>query len=266
MELNIPSYKELFEVTQRRLIRLKKRSIKKNGTFNDCDQLMFLLVGNMNLRFNSMCLLIENNNLDGIFALQRTIFELQLAFETYMNSEDKAKFVEFYSKKKNYETAIKWDKLIVASNNSQASLFTKEDGNMIGNWKSSITQSLKQSTKNRITNTWYELAANESTKDLSYKFMSEVDYFTSYDEPSNWIHPQRLEENMDTNFGQRLDDHNINLLLGMLTSDVKWLVNDINRIREYLKIEKSVKLDEYFGKMILFSDQLRSIYNERLNE
>jgi hypothetical protein len=64
MELTIPSYKELFNLTKRRLFRLKQRAIKKSGTLDDCDQLMFLLVGNINLRFNTMCLLIENNNLD----------------------------------------------------------------------------------------------------------------------------------------------------------------------------------------------------------
>ncbi|MDO7880211.1 MAG: DUF5677 domain-containing protein [Enterococcus mundtii] len=266
MELTIPSYKELFKLTNRRLLRLKQRAIKKSGTLDDCDQLMFLIVGNINLRLNTICLLIENNNLDGVFALQRTIFELQLAFKAYMNSEDKNKFVELYSKKQNFETVIKWDKLIVASNSSEASIFTEEDGNTIGDWKSTITQSLKQSTKGRITSTWYELAANKSTKDLSYEFMSEIDYFTSYDEPSNWVHPQRLEQNMDIDFNQRLEKHNIYLLLRMLTSDVAWLVDDINRIREHLKIERSAKLKEYFEKMILFNDQLKSIYSEMLDE
>lgn len=47
--------------------------------------------------------------------------------------------------------------------------------------------------KGRIISTWYELAANKSTKDLSYEFISEIDYFTSYDESSNCIHLQRLE-------------------------------------------------------------------------
>ena len=61
---------------------------------------MFQIVGNINLRFNSMCLLIENNNWDGLFAFQRTLFELQLAFEVYMNSEDKNKLVELYKKRK----------------------------------------------------------------------------------------------------------------------------------------------------------------------
>ena len=68
MELTIPSYKELFEVTQDRLRRLRQKAIKQSGTLDACDEFMFQIVGNINLRFNSMCLLIENNNWDGLFA------------------------------------------------------------------------------------------------------------------------------------------------------------------------------------------------------
>ncbi|MGH1943709.1 hypothetical protein ABE854_11785 [Enterococcus faecium] len=89
MDSMIPSYKPLFELTKRRLYRLKQRAINKSGKFDEQDQLMFLIIGNINLRFNTICLLIENNNYDGVFALQRTIFELQLALEAYMSSEDK---------------------------------------------------------------------------------------------------------------------------------------------------------------------------------
>ncbi|WP_438845048.1 MULTISPECIES: DUF5677 domain-containing protein [unclassified Enterococcus] len=227
---------------------------------------MFLIVGNINLRFNTICLLIENNNLDGIFALQRTIFELQIAFEAYTNSEDKNKFVEQYSKKEKFETSYKWKRLIDVNNSSETPLFAEEVGIMIENWHSYIAQNLKKSTKRRLTSTWYELAANKSTRDLSYEFMSELDYFTSYDEPSNWVHPQRLEQNMDIDFNQRLEKHNTSLLLTILTRDVGWLIDDINRIRKYLKIEGNVKFKEYFEKMILFNNQLQSIHSKMLDE
>ncbi|OQO71048.1 hypothetical protein BH747_03335 [Enterococcus villorum] len=78
MDLMIPEYKPLFELTKRRLRDLKKIANKKFGELDDQDKFMFLIVGNINLRFNTICLLSENNIYDGIFALQRTIFELLL--------------------------------------------------------------------------------------------------------------------------------------------------------------------------------------------
>lgn len=183
-----------------------------------------------------------------------------------MNSEDKSKFVEQYSKKEKFETSYKWKRLIDVNNSSETPLFAEEVGIMIENWHSYIAQNLKKSTKRRLTSTWYELAANKSTRDLSYEFMSELDYFTSYDEPSNWVHPQRLEQNMDIDFNQRLEKHNTSLLLTILTRDVGWLIDDINRIRKYLKIEGNAKFKEYFEKMILFNNQLQSIHSKMLDE
>ncbi len=266
MELTIPSYKELFEVTQDRLRRLRQKAIKQSGTLDACDEFMFQIVGNINLRFNSMCLLIENNNWDGLFAFQRTLFELQLAFEVYMNSEDKNKLVELYKKKGNFEIAFKWNKYISAIDINEVPKFPKEYGKWVSDWQSNTTQALKQSTKNRTTDTWYEQATNRSTKDLSYEYLSELDYYISYDEPSNWIHPQSLEENLDMNFNQRLEEKNLCMLSIMVKRDLQWLMNNIYRIQKYLKIEKSVKIAEYFNKICLFNDQMQSFLNEMLNE
>jgi hypothetical protein len=49
MDSMIPSYKPLFELTKRRLYRLKKRAINKSRKFDEQDQLMFLIIGNINL-------------------------------------------------------------------------------------------------------------------------------------------------------------------------------------------------------------------------
>jgi hypothetical protein len=117
-----------------------------------------------------------------------------------MDSEDKNKFIELYLKKKNFENAIKWDRVIIESNKKKIGIFTEEDQNISSNWKSVVTKDLQQSINQRPWQTWYELATNKKTKNLSYEYLSEIDYFTSYDEPSNWVHPQRLEENMDQNF------------------------------------------------------------------
>lgn len=266
MDSMIPSYKPLFELTKRRLYRLKQRAINKSGKFDEQDQLMFLIIGNINLRFNTICLLIENNNYDGVFALQRTIFELQLALEAYMSSEDKGKFVELYYKKKNFETAVKWERFADESRKKQSGVFTEEEHNLTLDWKSAITADLKQSINQKPWLTWYELATNKNTKDLSYEYLSEIDYFTSYDEPSNWVHPQRLDDNMDTNFNQTLSKDYVYILLGILICDIKWLTNDINKVREYLKIEKSTKLKEYFDKMGAYSKQISDIYLKKQKE
>ncbi|MGM0122525.1 DUF5677 domain-containing protein [Enterococcus sp. AZ152] len=264
MDLMIPEYKSLFELTKRRLRGLKKIANKEFGELDDQDKFMFLIVGNINLRFNTICLLIENNNYDGIFALQRTIFELHLAFKSYMDSEDKNKFIELYLKKKNFETAIKWGRVITESNKKKSGIFTEEDQNITSDWKSAITEDLQQSINQSPWQTWYELATNKKIQNLSYEYLSEIDYFTSYDEPSNWVHPQRLEENMDQNFNQTLNKNYVNYLLGILLSDIKWLTDDINEIREYLKISKSNNLKTYFDKMVAYSEEIRSIYSKMI--
>ncbi|EMF0421409.1 hypothetical protein IL099_002331 [Enterococcus hirae] len=266
MDLMIPEYKPLFELTKRRLRSLKKIANKKSGELDDQDKFMFLIVGNINLRFNTICLLIENNNYDGIFALQRTIFELQLAFKTYMDSEDKNKFIELYLKKKNFETAIKWDRVITESNKKKAGIFTEEDQNITSNWKSAITEDLQNSINQSHWQTWYELATNKKIQKLSYEYLSEIDYFTSYDEVSNWVHPQRLEENMVESFNQKLNKNYVNFLLGILFSDIKWLIDDINEIREYLKISKSSNLKTYFNKMVSYSEEIKTIYSEIIDK
>ncbi|HCU82311.1 MAG TPA: hypothetical protein DGQ36_05585, partial [Enterococcus sp.] len=126
MDYSFPSYQNLFEVTKRRLNRLKGHASRSTGKLNDQDAFMFMIICNINLRFNTICLLLESNNYDGIFALQRTIFELQLAFEAYMQSDDKEEFLKFYFQKSNFETVNKWQKLIQRSNEDQADIFTLE--------------------------------------------------------------------------------------------------------------------------------------------
>lgn len=94
MDVQFPDYSHLFEVTQRRLKDLQKKVLKRNGNSIEQDKFMFLIIGNLNLRFNTINLLIYNKNYDGVFALQRTLFELQLSFEAYMESSEKDKFTE----------------------------------------------------------------------------------------------------------------------------------------------------------------------------
>lgn len=259
MECNFPSYQDLFEVTKRRLNGLKGHASKSTGKLNDQDAFMFMIIGNINLRFNTICLLLKSNNYDGIFALQRTIFELQLAFEAYMQSDNKEEFLKFYYQKSNFETVNKWQKLIQRSNKDQADIFTQEDQQKIKEWKSTIIEELDVSNDRDRMKLWYELATKKSVKDLSYEFMSAVDYFISYDEPSNWVHPQRLEENMNSDFDSILNLNYMILLIGMLRTDIKWIVEDITKIAKHVGLAQSNLLYKHLKKLELFDEKLLEI-------
>lgn len=262
MGYNFPSYQNLFEVTKRRLNRLKIIASKKTGELNDQDKFMFLIIGNINLRFNTICLLLKTNNYDGVFALQRTIFELQLAFEAYMQSDDKDEFLKFYFKKSNFETVIKWHRLIEKSNEEQTDMFTQEDQQKIEEWKRTITEDLDISNRRERSKVWYELATAKSVKELSYEFLSAIEYFISYDEPSNWIHPQRLEENMNTDFDNILSSNYMNILIIMLREDIKWIVEDITKVAEHVGVTKSKSLYEHLKNLEIFDEKLIEIASD----
>lgn len=259
MDYSFPSYQNLFEVTKRRLNRLKGHASRSTGKLNDQDAFMFMIIGNINLRFNTICLLLESNNYDGIFALQRTIFELQLAFEAYMQSDDKEEFLKFYFQKSNFETVNKWQKLIQRSNEDQADIFTLEDQQEIEEWKSTIIEDLDVSNKRDRLKIWYELATKKSVKDLSYELMSADDYFICYDEPSNWVHPQRLEENIDIDFNNTLNLDYMIMLVGMLRRDIRWIIEDITKVAEHVGLAQSNLLYNHLENLVLFDKKLVEI-------
>lgn len=259
MESLFPSYSFLFELTKRRLRGLKKIASKNTGKINDQDAFLFMLIGNINLRLNTICFLMENNISDGVYALQRTIYELQLAFEAYSKSYDKDKFLHLYFRKKDYETTNKWEKLVNSTSDENSELFSEIDKEIISVMKDQSLIALKESTKDRPLKVWYELASEKSTKQLSNEYLSDLEYFASYDEPSNWVHPQRLEENMSNNFNQYIDDNYFRLLIGVLRWDVKWLAKDIVYITNHLKISQSQQLFEYGKKLSEYDGKLRNI-------
>lgn len=261
MKDEFPSYEKLFEETKRRLIRLKKIASSKTGELEDQDAFIFMIIGNINLRFNTICSLIEKHNFDGIFALQRTFFEMQLAFELYMKSENKDKYIELYWKKNNYETVLKWSKLIQQSNEDGDHIFNSDDMNQTKEWKRIIHDELKQTINKGHTKTWYELAAGKSVRELSYDCFSAIEYFDSYDEASNWVHPQRLHLNMDDNFKQTLNGPYLILLLRIIKSDIRWLGNDMDKLCKHLRIDKSKKLTEYFNMLINFDREVTEFAN-----
>ncbi|MGQ4224509.1 DUF5677 domain-containing protein [Enterococcus mundtii] len=259
MEYKFPSYQDLFEVTKRRLNGLKGHASKGTGKLNDQDAFMFMIIGNINLRFNTICLLLESNNYDGIFALQRTIFELQLSFEAYMQSDNKEEFLKFYSQKSNFETVNKWQKLIQRSNEDQADIFTQEDQQKIEEWKSTIIEELDVAKDRDRMKLWYELATKKSVKYLSYEFMSAEDYFICYDEPSNWVHPQRLEENIDIDFNNTLNLDYMIMLVGMLRRDIRWIIEDMTKIAKHVGLAQSDLLYKHLENLVLFDKKLLEI-------
>lgn len=210
-----PSYKDLFDLTKRRLQDLKKIATNKNGTISAQENFLFLIVGNINLRFNTICLLLENNNFDGVFPLQRTIFELQLVFKSYIDSDHKDKFIELYNKKRDFESIIKWDRLLTANLKKETNIFGKR-------------------------------SRNSGRND---EYLDELEYFINYDESSNWVHPQRLEYNIDDNFSTKIDENYFLFLLKMLRSDIKWISEDLVYIVKYLKIVRSPRLYKYGEKI-----------------
>ncbi|MED0982959.1 hypothetical protein P4T48_26540 [Bacillus paramycoides] len=66
----------------------------------------------INLRINTIFHLLENDITDGVIPLQRTLFELQVAFNAFTSAEDKVKkrYVKFFNKKNNFETTNKLKK------------------------------------------------------------------------------------------------------------------------------------------------------------
>lgn len=264
MDKEFPSYKELFELTQRRLKRLKKIKEKKTGELKDTDAFLFLLIGNINLRLNTIFLLLENGITDGFFALQRTVFELQLAFDVYYRATDKEKFIQLYLNKKGFESAIKWDKLITKD---EINLFTENDRNLVSNFKKNFEKSVKENSNKSVFKLWYELASDKTVKELSDDLYSNIEYFSNYDEPSNWVHPQRLEENLDPiNFNQHISKEYFSILIGSLMWDIKYLTEDISALAKKFNLAKSPSLFKYGEKLGDFSERLRQlgVHNQHL--
>lgn len=257
MDKEFPSYKELFELTKRRLNGLRKIKEKKTGELKDTDAFLFLLIGNINLRLNTIFFLLENGITDGVFPLQRTVFELQLAFDVYSKSTDREKFIQLYFNKKGFENAVKWDKVI---SRDEINLFTGEDRDTVYNFKRNFEKAVKDNSKKSVFKLWYELASDKTVKELSDDLYSNIDYFSNYDEPSNWVHPQRLEENLDAiNFNQRLPKEYLNFLLGSLMWNIKYLTEDISVLAKEFNLTKSPPLFKYGEKMERFSEHLRQL-------
>lgn len=258
LEANVfPSYTPIFEMTIRRLKSLRDIGEKDTGKLSDEDTFLFLIAGNINLRLNTIFFLLENGITDGVLPLLRTLFELQLAFHAYSTAENKEKYIEFYFHKKNFESSNKWDKML---KNEKTDLFTDDEQETVASFAKEFKKTITDNSKVPIFKLWYEHASEKTAKELSDEFFSSVDYFSNYDEPSNWVHPQRLEKNLDSsNFDQQIPYEFFELLIKYLIWNVDLLGKDMSFMAKHFKISKSPRLVNYGQKIVEFSEELQKI-------
>ena len=91
MQRNIFDYTKLSELTKRRIRRFS--TTKKEEA---PDSLLLILLSNMNERLNTMFYLMNNNIYDGVYPLQRTFFEMFIAYQSMLNSDEKEKFIQWF--------------------------------------------------------------------------------------------------------------------------------------------------------------------------
>ncbi|MGC4604819.1 DUF5677 domain-containing protein [Enterococcus faecium] len=259
MSNNFPSYSGLFKSTKRRLLKLEKIAQKRNAKLSDEDSFLFLIVGNINLRINTMFHLMESGIIDGVYPLQRTLFEMQLAFEAYSLADDKQRFLKLYFDKKNLESFRKVEKLIKADSLYSQIRFNDEEKLLASKYMEEATEAVKSIAGPKVNKTWYELASNKSVYELSKEYNSELEYFLCYDEPSNWVHPQRLDQSMGTNFDFYIQPAYFTFIIGSLRYSIKYLVDDIAFIAEKIEIVESDPLYKYGEAMGKFDLKLQKL-------
>ncbi len=264
MERNIFDYTKLSELTKRRIRRFS--TTKKEDA---PDSLLLILLGNMNERLNTMFYLMNNNIYDGVYPLQRTFFEMFIAYQSMLNSDEKEKFILFYVVKERYETSFKWSKLISADNSFS---------NLLESWEKDIVERERDDQKNNLKNIkqqskmnnsklWFELASGKSFKDLSDEFSINEDYYFCYDEPSNWVHSQRVDKNIDEfSFNGKISsEYNLYIYIGLLRS-VYMMYNSVCDFAEYKGVIRSGLLSKYYDKFSVFENQLLSFIKPQFSD
>ncbi|ONG91619.1 hypothetical protein BKK40_08790 [Bacillus cereus] len=266
MNDNFPNYTKIFEATQRRLKGIKK-ICSRNKEIDEVDELMFYLVGNINLRINTIFHLLENNITDGVLPLQRTLFELQIAFDSLKsaNDEDKKIYVKFFYKKNNFETANKLNRFFQSSNIEIKNIATSEEIELLSQLKNIAIEEIKsEHSKGKIAvfKQWYEIASGKSLTDLCVEFQ-EIAYYQCYDEPSNWVHPQRIIDNMDIEtFSQQMPIPFYRLMISNIYWSIDKLSNNIAFLAQYYNIVESNPLYEYGEKLVELGKQLKLLVEE----
>lgn len=266
MNNDFPDYTKIFEATQRRLKSIKK-ICSRNKEISEVDKLLFYLVGNINIRINTIFHLLKNNITDGVLPLQRTLFELQIAFDalTSAKDEDKEIYVKLFNKKNNFETTNKLNRFFQNTNSEIKNIATSEEIELLSQLKNTAIEEIKsEQSKEKISvfKQWYEIASGKSLTDLCVEFQ-EIAYYQCYDEPSNWVHPQRIIENMDLEtFSQEMPYPFYRLMISNMYWSIDKLSNNIAYLAEYYNIVESNPLYEYGEKLVELGKQLKLLVEE----
>lgn len=260
MDVNFPSYTKIFDKTKRRLIRLRKLAEKSAGSLSPEDELLFQLVGNVNLRINSIFILLKNGTTDGVMPLIRTLFELQLAFSAYSLSENKQDYLDFYAKKSLFENSNPIERLMLSDDEKVKSVFSEEEKQIVTEMKKFASKGIKESSSLRPFKVWYEHASGKTIAQLSSEYRKPVDYFAMYDEASNWVHPQRLSQsiNLET-FESDFPDSHVNLIIGCLCEAIDMLSEETAFIAQHLKIVGSNILFRYGEELMSFAKSIKDL-------
>lgn len=266
--INIPTYSELYELTKRRLKGLRKIAQNRDN-FGMGDELLLVLLGNMNQRLNTMFFLIQSDISDGVYPLQRTFFEMQVAYQAIMKSDNKDVFFKFYLEKNEFETANKVNRFISDNESTIQNTIEPWERKYISSTRDAANETLKKSNKsvnmkgNKQFKLWFELASNKSLLELSEEFWDSYRYYICYDEPSNWVHTQRLKMNMNVDdFSMAMQTNYYQFMLNALLHDSNFLLEAMNDFKEYIQIKDSKQFDNYNYKLVLFIKNLKIALEE----
>lgn len=261
---NIPTYSEIYELTKRRLKGMRKIA-QNRESFGMGDELLLVLLGNLNQRLNTMFHLIQDNISDGVYPLQRTFFEMQVAYQTILKSDNKDIFFKFYLEKNAFETANKVNRFISDNESTIQSAIEPWEREYISSSRDTANETLKNSNKsvnmkgNKQFKLWFELASNKSIKELSEEFWDSYRYYLCYDEPSNWIHTQRLDSNINVDdFSMAMQPNYYQFMLNALLHDSNFLLEAMNDYKEYIQIKDSKQFDIYNCKLVSFFSNLKT--------
>ncbi|MGY3703705.1 hypothetical protein BW731_10680 [Vagococcus martis] len=228
--MNTLSYESIFYKVGRRLKRLQTYSN------NEYDTLLFLILGNMNLRINTLFFLVNNSTFDGVFPLQRTIYEMNISFKVYIDANNKKEMLEVYKNKKGFELSHKISRFI---KEEDSKVITDKESKKLEAMKKDLINELKSVSDKGIYKTWYEFASKKSLLELSLEYENISSYLYSYDLMSNWVHPQTMEENLSNDFQNYISSHNKMILYTNLLLSLKYLEDNLLLLCNYLGLVES---------------------------
>jgi len=258
----------MFKETKIRLKEIREEC-SRNREISEVDDLMFYLVGNINLRLNTIFHLLENDITDGVLSLQRTLFELQIAFDAVKSAEDEDKktYVKFFKKKHHFETANKLNRFFQNESKESKNIATSEEIEVVSQLKDAALEEIKSEQlegRNPEYKQWYELASGKRLTNLCVELQEIGCHYQCYDEPSNWVHPQRIIENMDIEtFSQQMPSHFNVLIKGNLYWSVSKFIDNIGFLASYYNVGENNPLFEYGEKLVKLGEELKLLLEKR---